>query len=206
MIAQAARAASARVIVGGLPGPLDEGRTKLLQSTHLPHWAGRTFQRDLERLSKASVTLENDSALAALGEAVFGAGRSAAIVAYIGIGTGVGGARIVHGHIDANASGFEPGHHIIDWQKRHHRHPSPHPGDWESFVSGSAVLLLTGRTSERVRGKHFWKNLEKLVAVGLVNVSMFWSPEVIVLGGSLMKRLTLVGVQKAFRVRQRIFR
>lgn len=205
MIARAARAASARVIIGGLPGPLDYGHTKLLQSTQLPTWAGRSFQRDLRRMINASMILENDSALVALGEAVYGAGRGAAIMAYIGIGTGIGGARIVNGHIDANDKGFEPGHHILDWQKRHHRHPSPHPGDWESFISGGAVHLQTGQHSEQVREQRFWRKLEKLVAVGLVNVAMFWSPEVIVLGGSLMKRLSLAGVRKSFRGRQRIF-
>jgi glucokinase len=49
-----------------------------------------------------------------LGEAVFGAGKGREIVVYMTISTGVGGARIVGGKIDASAMGFEPGHQIID--------------------------------------------------------------------------------------------
>ena len=52
-------------------------------------------------------------ALGGLGEANFGQYKDEKIIAYIAIGTGVGGVRIVDSQIDRNSQGFEPGHQII---------------------------------------------------------------------------------------------
>lgn len=204
-VATMARQHQARLIVGGVPGPLNATHTKLAQSTHLPHWAGRNFKGDLERASGARVILENDCVIGALGEAIHGAGRGARIMAYIAFGTGIGGARIVDGRVDANAMGFEPGHHIIDWNIWRHRHPSAHPGDWESFVSGSGILIATGKRSEQVTNAAVWRQVEQRAAIGLINVAMFWSPDVIILGGSLMKKMSLNRIRKLFRKQIHVF-
>ena len=205
LIAKIASRHHVSLIVGGLPGPLDPRHTKLIQSTHLPHWAGKNFARDLRERTGVKVMLENDSALAALGEAVNGAGRTFKIVAYIGFGTGIGGARIVNKKIDANAEGFEPGHHIIDWQVRTRQRPFPHPGAWESYVSGSGLLSITGRKSETITDKKIWRLAEERAAIGLVNVAVFWSPDVVVLGGSLMKKMSIAVIKRKFRRRLRVF-
>lgn len=205
LIAQMAKSLRATKIIGGLPGPMDPAHTKLIQSTNLPGWVGQPFARDLQRSSRTKVRLENDAALGALGEAVYGAGRPAKIVAYIGFGTGIGGARIVDRQIDANAKGFEPGHHIVDWHTTHHRHRSPHPGDWESFVSGTGIFVATGKKSEFVTSKKVWRQAEQQAATGLVNVAVFWSPDVIVLGGSLMKKMSMTNIEREYRKKMRIF-
>lgn len=192
-------------VAGGFAGPLDRQKTRMLQSTHLPDYARKPLLRDISRLFHAPVQLENDSALVALGEAVAGAGKGQYIVAYVGIGTGIGGARIVGGRIDENAHGFEPGHHIIEFRIERHRHPSPHPGDWESFVSGSAMAITHGRAAHELHVRQAWRHAARLVGVGLINVSMFWSPDIIVLGGSLMKRLRMSDITRAFRARLKIF-
>lgn len=195
----------ARAIIGGLPGPMDRGKTKLVQSTHLPDWVGRPFVQDLQKASGARVRLENDNALVGLGEAWYGPGKGSAIVAYIGVGTGIGGVRIVDGEIDISAHGFEPGHHILDMNIAKHRHPSPHPGDWESLVSGTGVFYQTGKKSESITSRTFWRGMEKRMALGLINTAVFWSPEIIVLGGSLMKRLTVAGIEAEFKKHMKIF-
>ncbi len=205
LIAGLARAHRPACIVGGVAGTFNTAHTKLVQSTHLPLWVGRPCVRDLERAGGAKVVLENDCALAALGEAVSGAGRGARIVGYIGFGTGIGGARIVDQRIDANAKGFEPGHHIIDWHVKKHRHPSPHPGDWESFVSGTGIFFATGQKTEHITSAKIWRQAEERAAIGLINVAMFWSPDVIILGGSLMKKMSLTQINVSYRKRMRIF-
>lgn len=204
-LAEIAKKNQVKIIVGGLPGPLDPQKTKLLQSTHLPLWAKKPFQRDLARASGARVVLENDNALVGLGETIFGPGQGRSIIAYIGIGTGIGGVRIVDGHVDVHAHGFEPGHHILDLNIRTHKHPSPHPGDWESLISGSGIFFQTGRRSETITNRAFWSKMEERVALGLINTAMFWSPNMIILGGSLMKKLTVAGIEKHFRRHMKIF-
>ncbi len=186
-------------VAGGLPGPLDSKKTMLLQSTHLPGWARKPFARDLGHIFKAPVYLENDNAVVGLGEAIHGAGKGEAIVGYVGIGTGINGCKIDRGMIAPNALGFEIGHHFMNITIAHHRHPSPHPGDWESLVSGSALEVNYGKPAVTIIDKRIWRNMDKLVAIGLANVAMFWSPSIIVVGGSLTKRLSLINIRSEFK-------
>ena len=89
-------------------------KTKAVNAPHLLGWNHKPLKSELEKAFAAPAYLENDSVLAGLGEAVFGAGKEDRIVAYLTVSTGVGGTRIVDGKIDANTYGFEPGHQIID--------------------------------------------------------------------------------------------
>ncbi|MDD5567401.1 MAG: ROK family protein [Patescibacteria group bacterium] len=187
------------LVVGGMAGVLDKEHTRLLRSPHLQSWVNKPLQRELSRALEAPVCLENDADLIGLGEAVSGAGRGHSIVASIAIGTGIGGTRIVDGRIDHNVFGFEPGHHFLNIGIRKHQHISPHPGDWESLVSGSAMKTRFGRPAEKINQKAIWREMAQYVAYGLVNVSVFWSPNIIVLGGSLMKRLPLSEIRRYYK-------
>lgn len=193
------------LVVGGIAGVLDRRKTTLYRSPHLNDWVRKPIKRELERVLGAPVCLENDADLIGLGEANFGAGRGHSIVASIAIGTGIGGTRTVDGQIDRNALGFEPGHHYLDISIRKHKHISPHPGDWESLVSGSAMRLRYGKPAEQVTDKRIWKEMAERVALGLINVGMFWSPDIIVLGGSLMKRLPLGVIRRIHRQRFKLY-
>lgn len=181
-------------IAGGLPGPLDTHHGQMLKSVHLPDWGGKPFARDLGRALRTTVFLENDNAVVALGEARHGAGKGYPIVGYVGIGTGINGCKIVNGAIDPNAVGYEIGHHFLNISITKHAHTSPHPGDWESLVSGSAIQTTYGKPAETIHTKTVWRTMERYTAYGLANVAMFWSPSVIVLGGSLMKSLSVPSI------------
>lgn len=123
--------------------------------------------------------LENDSAIVGLGEAHNGAGTRSGIMVYLTISTGVGGARLVDGRIDASAMGFEPGHQIINFKE-------PARG-WEDYVSGQAVFEQTGKHPGTITDEAYWKGVSGLVAIGLQNTILHWSPELVVLGGSMMR-------------------
>ena len=98
---------------GGIAGPIDRARGILVNAPHLRGWVRKPLKAGLERMLRVPVSLENDAALAGLGEATAGAGRGRGIVAYVTVGTGVNGARIVDGRIDRSAAGFEIGHQFI---------------------------------------------------------------------------------------------
>lgn len=191
-------------VVGGIPGTLNTKRTGVVLCTQLPDWVGKPIQHDLEHITHAPVLLENDSALVGLGEVTHGTAGAADIVAYIGLGTGVGGCRIIRGRIDERHTGFEPGKHYIFLGPKT-RHPSPHRGDWESFVSGVALRLRFGHDPKDIREKKIWSEIAKEVAIGLVNVTMFWSPDSIILGGSLMKRMPIAAIRSEFARRCVVF-
>lgn len=166
-------------IAGGIAGPFDKEKTMLIKSPHIGGWVGKPLKQRLTEIFGAPVILENDTALVALGEANFGAGVSKNIVAYLGLGTGLGGARIVNGKIDQNALGFEPGHQIIV--------PDGNPcrcggkGHLETYVTGA---YLDRDTSN-------WDEVAKYLAIGLNNTIVHWSPDIVVLGGSVMQNISL---------------
>ena len=192
-------------VVGCIAAPLDATHSRTVHTANLHDWYRSPITADLHRLFRVPTLLENDAAMAGLGEAVHGAGRRSRIVAYIGFGTGIGGARIVDQKIDVSAQGFEPGHHILDWNMRTNRNPLSHAGDWESFVSGAGIRTAIGKKSEHITSARVWHQAEERVAIGLINVTMFWSPEVIVLGGSLMKKMSLTNITTHFRKRMNVF-
>ncbi len=137
-----------------------------------------SFKSYVEQIFNVDVFSENDAAMAGLGEAVLGAGKHADIVMYMTISTGVGGARIVDGQIDQNTSGFEPGNQILDI--------SSAPHTLEGLVSGTAVERRFDRKAKEVVNESLWEELAEKLAYGIHNSIVHWSPEIVVLGGSMI--------------------
>ncbi|TAK95509.1 ROK family protein [Patescibacteria group bacterium] len=167
-------------VVGGVPGPLDARKSKIIKASNLPDWTNKPFRQKLEQILKAPVTLENDADLAGLGEAVLGAGRGKRIVAYITISTGIGGTRLVDGKLDVYSVGFEPGHQLITFKGQ--------PTDFESCASGTAMAKRYGRPAHTITSAKAWTEEARLVAQGLANTIVHWSPDIMVLGGGVGRR------------------
>lgn len=171
-------------IAGGIP----------FRSPVLPDWFGNSLKKDLEKYFFVPVYIENDSALVGLGEAIYGAGKGEKIVAYITVSTGVGGARIVDGHIDRKAISFEIGKQIIDM-----------PRTLEQIISGSAIQKRFRKKPYEVRDKKVWGELAKWLACGLNNVIVHWSPDIIVVGGPMVVGNPKIPLQKAIKYLKKIF-
>lgn len=140
-------------------------------------WDYEQFKKDVGDLIQAQIYLENDAAMVGLGEAVYGAGREFEIVAYITVSTGVGGVRIVGGKIDEKAVGFEPGKQIIDIGSGK---------NLEEMISGRAFIARTGKHPKEITDPKVWDEHARLLAVGLNNIVVEWSPNAVVLGGSMI--------------------
>lgn len=166
-------------IAGGVAGPLDKEKTMLIKSPHIDGWVNQPLKQKLTEIFGVEVILENDTALVALGEANFGAAVGKNIVAYLGLGTGLGGARIVNGTIDQNSLGFEPGHQIIVIDGKNCRCGGK--GHLETYVTGA---YLNKDTAD-------WNEAARYLAVGLNNTIVHWSPDIVVLGGSVMQSISL---------------
>lgn len=170
---------------GGIAGPLDKEKAKLLNSPNIPGWIGKPLKDKLSKILEAPVHIANDTAIVGLGEAHFGAGKGYNIVVYITVSTGVGGARIVGGVIDERAFGFEPGHQIIDIDNT--VCPKCLSGQLEDLISGTAIEHRFDMKPYEVKDVHLWnEELPKLLSYGLANTIMHWSPDVVVLGGSMV--------------------
>lgn len=163
-------------MAGGVAGPLNREKTMLVNSPHLAEWVDKPLAEKLSQAINAPVYLENDTALVGLGEAIAGAGRGYGIVAYITVSTGVGGVRIVDNTIDRSARGFEIGHQIIDTEGK----------TLEEQISGSAFEKRYAKKPYEVTDANVWEEAARVLAVGINNTIVYWSPDIVVLGGSMI--------------------
>ena len=90
----------------GIPGPIDTINGKIIVSTNLPKLIGFPIAEYIENHFHKPTYMDNDVKVAALGEAVQGAGKDYPIVYYVTISTGVGGALV----IDQKVIGGQNGH------------------------------------------------------------------------------------------------
>lgn len=197
-IQELAGKAKIEAVAGGVAGPFNKERTGLVGGRTLPDWTGKPLKKELERLVSAPVSLENDADLAGLGETTYGAGKGYDIVVYMTVSTGVGGTRIVQGNIDVSTMGFEPGKQIIDKGRT-----------LEELVSGSDMEKQSGKKPYEIpQDDPIWEELAVWLAVGLNNTIVHWSPDIVVLGGSMMTgnpSIPLEGVKRHLKKTLTIF-
>lgn len=178
----------------------------------LPGWQGNNPVEDLARVFNVAVAVENDADASALGEAGWGAGKGRSRLVYVTVGTGIGGGIVVDGQLYRGADMAHPeiGHHVVD--------PSGplcscgFRGCWESLAAGPAMVawLECNRTAaERYPRELTAKQICQLarqgdelarravereayyLGLGLANLVNLFVPDVIVLGGSVLKSAML---------------
>lgn len=172
-------------IAGGVRGVLREDRLGIDHDGILTKWANISIVDFLKGEFKVPVFLENDTALAGLGEAIYGAGKGVGLVVYHTVSTGVGGVRIEDGVIDMASVGFEPGHQVLDIDRTILGEDVP--PTLENLVSGRAVEGRMGvKPYDIAQDDVIWDELAGYLAQGLRNTVLYWSPEAIILGGSMM--------------------
>jgi len=191
----------------GCTGPVDGATGTLGNVNNLPGWQGGNPLAILSQEFGVTAALENDADAAALGELRWGAGRSKTRFLYVIVGTGIGASVILDGKVYRGVDGCHPeiGHHIVD--------PSGPPcscgarGCWESLAAGPAMTVLLGKDSpatyanrnldareicSRAQDSEEWaqRAVEReayYLGLGLANLITLFAPEIIVLGGSVMK-------------------
>ncbi len=201
---QAARPAGARI--GGVgvasfgplivdPGAPDVGR---MLPTTKPGWTGFNLAAALAARLDAPVEIDTDVNAAALAEQALGAGRGLRTLAYVTVGTGIGGGLVVDGRTLKGALHPEIGHVPLrrragdDLKGR----CAFHAGCAEGLAAGAAVgERLDGRSQADA------PEVRALVADYLGQVCavllLTWSPQRIVLGGGVMSTPGLVGEVEA---------
>jgi len=89
----------------GFGGPVDAARGRVIKSHQIDGWDGFPICEWCRRTLGLPTVLENDSNLAGLGEARFGAGRDARVVFYSNVGSGIGGALVIDGDLYLGGTG-----------------------------------------------------------------------------------------------------
>ena len=196
-IVNLAKDATVMGYAGGITGVLSPDNTHLVTSPHHSDWIHKPLASDIA--GDTPIYLANDTLMVGLGEVTRGAGKDHRIVSYITISTGIGGARFVDSIPDQTHYGFEMGHHIVDHQKL---------TTFEDIASGTAMAARYNLPPADIMGRDIWEEQARAVAIGLVNVCYFWSPDCIILGGGMMKRddqLTVAMIQPHLDHMLRIF-
>jgi glucokinase len=164
-----------------LPGVIVREKRSLFGS-NLPEWDGRSIADDLEAALATRVHVENDAGLVGLGEAVYGAGAGVSIVMYMTVSTGVNAARIIDQRIDRSVFGSETGEQYVLIDAK--------PMQLGQLISGKAIAKKYGmKPRELGKDSPVWEELARLTAFGLYNSIVHWSPERVVLGGSMFNEI-----------------
>jgi glucokinase len=196
----------------GSTGPVNPVTGEFGDVDFLPHWRGRNPVRQLAEIFEVRVALENDGDAGALGEAGWGAGKNRSKLVYVTIGTGIGGGIILNGQLYRGVDGAHPevGHHVID--------PAGPPcscgfrGCWEALATGPAMAAWFESERSRDPGSGDNPTAKRIcqlarqgdrlacravdreayyLGLGLANLINLFTPDAIVLGGSLMKSADL---------------
>ena len=184
--------------VGGVAASFDRGGEKIISGgKQLQDWLDKPIKHDLERAFGCPVHIKNDTMMAGLAQAHLGPAHGYKISVYVTISTGVGGAIIVDGKIDDNTFGFEPGWQIIDagnalcngWSEK---------GYLIDYISGKSIEENEHKKPSDINDEAFWNSRADFLAIGLHNITTMWSPEIITLGGSLMKSMSFEYIQEKY--------
>ena len=189
----------------GIPGTLSPA-TRVVKNSNSTWLNGHAFDKDLEAIIGRPIRVMNDANCFVLSEAADGAGKGAAVVFGVILGTGVGAGIVVGGCVLEGHQGIagEWGHNSLPW---------PTEGEWpgpdcycgrkgciETYLSGPGMA----RDHEEVTGQRLStreivadaaggdedalaskRRYVDRLARGLASVINLLDPEIVVLGGGM---------------------
>jgi len=196
----------------GSTGPVDPIRGEFGDVDFLPGWRGKNPVRDLTQIFNVSVALENDGDAAALAEAGWGAGQNRTRLIYVTVGTGIGGGMVFDGKLYRGVDGAHPevGHHVVD--PAGPQCSCGFRGCWESLAAGPAMVAwleshapeeyphregITAKKICELAGQGDPVAVQAVehealyLGLGLANLINLFTPDAIVLSGSVMKSAPL---------------
>ena len=164
-----------RQCVVGAPGKINRDDGIVIAFGNLP-WENVHLQQDIGAVVEVPVTVENDANLAGLSEAVL-IKHAYNKVLYVTISTGIGGIIVVDGVIDPEYADMEFGHMMFEHDDKLMA--------WEEFASGRAIYAKYGLKASEIEDPGIWYAISRNIALGLTNVVVNLTPEVIIIGGGV---------------------
>jgi len=189
------RKTNARAIGVGFGGPVDWKSGQICCSHQIEGWSEFPLQSWLSELSGFRVRVDNDANVAALGEALHGAGRSHNLVFYVTIGSGIGGGFVVDrkiyhgakpgeseiGHVRLDRSGTTVESRCSGWAVD----KKVRAAKLADTNGGEAKLLKDLVATGNATAQQILNETADDLGFGLSHVVHLFHPEIIVLGGGL---------------------
>ncbi|MDE7405866.1 MAG: ROK family glucokinase [Clostridiales bacterium] len=197
----------------GCPGAINSARGTVDRAFNL-NWHHVALVDDLARTINRHIKVSNDANVAALGEAMFGVGRTYTDTIFLTLGTGVGGGIVLNGKLyEGNESkGAEMGHMVlvVDGEPC----SCGRRGCMEAYCSATALIRETKKAMLADKNSAMWKfspNLDdvdgrtafecskqgdasanavvdyyvKYLGEGMLNFANIFRPQAIILGGGV---------------------
>ena len=147
----------------GFGGPVDAPCGRTIRSFQIEGWDDFPLGAWCESTLGVPAVIENDSNLAGLAEARFGAGRAARVAFYSNVGSGIGGALVIEGRLYTGGSG-------VAVAEVGHLRPGPDAVDSnatvESVASGWALANQARRYIADDNGSHALAIVQLLESCG----------------------------------------
>jgi len=187
----------------GIAGQVDPERGIFRAGANFPsHFRNIPLKKILEKKYSYPVSLDNDARLFTLGEAYFGQGKKYKNIIGLTLGTGIGGGIIIDKKIYRGKDGVagEFGHFTL--KANNSNCSCGKKGHFEALASGRAISNLyknlTGQKLSAKKIEEKMKQGEKTakiaveqasqnLALGLANLINTLNPEIIILGGGLIR-------------------
>jgi glucokinase-like ROK family protein len=191
----------------GTAGEVDPQSGVITSATdNIPHWAGTRLKEYVQEKSGLPTYVDNDGNAAALAELQYGAGRGLKNFVYLSLGTGVGGAVIVDGHLLRGTRNYAAalGHTTMDVAGLPCNCGST--GCLEMYVSGTAIArsARAGNVASDARelfekakqgeqeAIHLVDQVSFYLGCGLANFANQFDPEAIIIGGGVSQAGSLL--------------
>ena len=178
----------------GTPGPADKSGRIAKVAINLSGWQDVPLADWLEAQTGLPTTVAIDANCAGLGEAWLGAGKDYQNLIMLTLGTGVGGAIILNGHLFTGHLGAAAELGLITLNFDGPVCNSGNNGSLEQYGSIQAIRRMTGKEPAELgelaeRGDkptlEFWESYGCLLGAGLASLIYVLTPEAIVIGGGI---------------------
>ena len=178
----------------GTPGPADKTGRIAKVAINLAGWQDVPLADWLEKATGIPTTIANDANCAGLGEAWLGAGKDYQNLIMLTLGTGVGGAIILNGHLFTGHLGAAGELGLITLNFDGPVCNSGNNGSLEQYGSIQAIRRMTGKEPAELgqlaqKGQkealEFWESYGCLLGAGLASLIYILTPEAIIIGGGI---------------------
>ncbi|MBO0453908.1 ROK family protein [Candidatus Enterococcus murrayae] len=176
------------------PGAVDQEQRKILGISAVDYIHQRPIFDELEKYFALPVSIENDANCAGVAEVELGVGKDAQNIAFVVLGTGVGGALFIRrelykgSHLFGGEVGLLKSQHIQTFS--------------QNGTLVKAANFYSDQTNTKIEGKELYElnqngdslaaellnDMYQTMASNLYNIQVMLDPELIVLGGGISKR------------------
>ncbi len=169
------------------PGLIDADKGEIIfAGPNFPGYTGMKLQQEIEQLTNLPCTVENDVNAAGLGESWLGAGKGTKSAFCVFVGTGIGGALVLDGHVihGAAAAAGEIGFLPVEGGHLERLASMPVMLQQAGAATGEEAFMLAAAGDEKARKA--LEDMTKRIVQGLASICCVVNPEVLIMGGAVM--------------------